>query len=181
MDWQLLITSRRLCLCQSRLAVHALNRFPFIVQTKPHGHGDVHSVLFSSGILSQWSVRQIFKDFLLTNPSYFMKSRLREDQYLPTFVSLDTYNESNFGLSSGGKPVWSGCFSSKTQMAYFLRWVSDCTVRTVSIETDGKILRDCIRAPLAGRNCCYQYCDVSDRCICDGIFVGGASRPYQHH
>ncbi|KAG6542802.1 hypothetical protein Mapa_015706 [Marchantia paleacea] len=26
----------------------------FLIQTKPHGHGDVHNVLFSNGVLSRW-------------------------------------------------------------------------------------------------------------------------------
>eukprot|EP00850_Spirogloea_muscicola_P008836 SM000048S16548 [mRNA] locus=s48:314943:320398:- [translate_table: standard] len=28
--------------------------FKYIIQTKPHGHGDVHSLLFSSGLLPKW-------------------------------------------------------------------------------------------------------------------------------
>ena len=28
---------------------------PFQVSTKPHGHGDVHSLLYSSGLVSQWA------------------------------------------------------------------------------------------------------------------------------
>jgi UDP-N-acetylglucosamine pyrophosphorylase len=27
---------------------------PFVVQTKPHGHGDVHALLHSSGLLPKW-------------------------------------------------------------------------------------------------------------------------------
>lgn len=27
---------------------------PFTLQTKPHGHGDVHSLLHSSGLAKQW-------------------------------------------------------------------------------------------------------------------------------
>ncbi|KZV23187.1 UDP-sugar pyrophosphorylase-like [Dorcoceras hygrometricum] len=36
----------------ARLAVDPQNKFR--IQTKPHGHGDVHSLLYSSGILKEW-------------------------------------------------------------------------------------------------------------------------------
>ncbi|XP_073031749.1 UDP-sugar pyrophosphorylase-like [Primulina eburnea] len=36
----------------AKLAVDPQNKFR--VQTKPHGHGDVHSLLYSSGILKEW-------------------------------------------------------------------------------------------------------------------------------
>ncbi|KAL8481934.1 hypothetical protein ACS0TY_028179 [Phlomoides rotata] len=36
----------------ARLAVDPNNKFR--IQTKPHGHGDVHSLLYSSGLLKEW-------------------------------------------------------------------------------------------------------------------------------
>ncbi|KAK9748891.1 hypothetical protein RND81_02G088400 [Saponaria officinalis] len=36
----------------ARLAVDPQNKYK--IQTKPHGHGDVHSLLYSSGLLSKW-------------------------------------------------------------------------------------------------------------------------------
>ncbi|KNA12672.1 hypothetical protein SOVF_123710 [Spinacia oleracea] len=36
----------------ARLAVDPQNKYR--IQTKPHGHGDVHSLLFSSGLLNKW-------------------------------------------------------------------------------------------------------------------------------
>ncbi|KAG6435903.1 hypothetical protein SASPL_100784 [Salvia splendens] len=36
----------------ARLAVDPNNKFK--IQTKPHGHGDVHSLLYSSGLLKEW-------------------------------------------------------------------------------------------------------------------------------
>ncbi|KAI3831143.1 hypothetical protein MKW92_036539 [Papaver armeniacum] len=36
----------------ARLAVDPVNRYR--IQTKPHGHGDVHSLLYSSGLLRTW-------------------------------------------------------------------------------------------------------------------------------
>ncbi|KAM7279842.1 hypothetical protein ACFE04_006976 [Oxalis oulophora] len=36
----------------ARLAVDPHNKY--IIQTKPHGHGDVHSLLYSSGLLNEW-------------------------------------------------------------------------------------------------------------------------------
>ncbi|GLU00953.1 hypothetical protein SLE2022_182860 [Rubroshorea leprosula] len=36
----------------ARLAVDPHNKYR--IQTKPHGHGDVHSLLYSSGILNEW-------------------------------------------------------------------------------------------------------------------------------
>nr|GEW74623.1 UDP-sugar pyrophosphorylase [Tanacetum cinerariifolium] len=36
----------------ARLAVDPKNKY--IIQTKPHGHGDVHSLLYSSGLLREW-------------------------------------------------------------------------------------------------------------------------------
>ncbi|KAK4490150.1 hypothetical protein RD792_000807 [Penstemon davidsonii] len=36
----------------ARLAVDPHNKY--IIQTKPHGHGDVHSLLYSSGLLKEW-------------------------------------------------------------------------------------------------------------------------------
>ncbi|XP_074280202.1 UDP-sugar pyrophosphorylase [Silene latifolia] len=36
----------------ARLAVDPQNKYR--IQTKPHGHGDVHSLLYSSGLLSKW-------------------------------------------------------------------------------------------------------------------------------
>ncbi len=37
---------------EAHLALHMDD--PFVLQTKPHGHGDVHSLLYSSGLLKQW-------------------------------------------------------------------------------------------------------------------------------
>lgn len=37
---------------EAHLALDANN--PFAVQTKPHGHGDVHALLHSSGLLKRW-------------------------------------------------------------------------------------------------------------------------------
>ncbi|KAL6208338.1 hypothetical protein ACLB2K_019289 [Fragaria x ananassa] len=37
----------------ARLAVEPRNKYR--IQTKPHGHGDVHSLLYSSGLLNEWS------------------------------------------------------------------------------------------------------------------------------
>ncbi|CAI9763996.1 unnamed protein product [Fraxinus pennsylvanica] len=36
----------------ARLAVDPRNKYS--IQTKPHGHGDVHSLLYSSGVLKEW-------------------------------------------------------------------------------------------------------------------------------
>ncbi|GLT55194.1 hypothetical protein SLA2020_283370 [Shorea laevis] len=36
----------------ARLAIDPHNKY--IIQTKPHGHGDVHALLFSSGLLKAW-------------------------------------------------------------------------------------------------------------------------------
>uniref|UniRef100_A0A8I6YFL9 Uncharacterized protein n=1 Tax=Hordeum vulgare subsp. vulgare TaxID=112509 RepID=A0A8I6YFL9_HORVV len=36
----------------SRLALDPNDKYK--IQTKPHGHGDVHSLLYSSGLLKQW-------------------------------------------------------------------------------------------------------------------------------
>ncbi|MCL7049254.1 hypothetical protein MKW94_023927, partial [Papaver nudicaule] len=36
----------------ARLAVDPVNKYR--IQTKPHGHGDVHSLLYSSGLLKTW-------------------------------------------------------------------------------------------------------------------------------
>ncbi|XP_073144290.1 UDP-sugar pyrophosphorylase-like [Henckelia pumila] len=36
----------------ARLAVDPQNKYK--IQTKPHGHGDVHSLLYSSGVLKEW-------------------------------------------------------------------------------------------------------------------------------
>uniref|UniRef100_A0A1J3GFT1 UTP-monosaccharide-1-phosphate uridylyltransferase n=1 Tax=Noccaea caerulescens TaxID=107243 RepID=A0A1J3GFT1_NOCCA len=36
----------------ARLALDPHNKY--MIQTKPHGHGDVHSLLYSSGLLDQW-------------------------------------------------------------------------------------------------------------------------------
>ncbi|XP_065881926.1 UDP-sugar pyrophosphorylase [Euphorbia lathyris] len=36
----------------ARLALDPVNKYR--IQTKPHGHGDVHSLLYSSGLLNQW-------------------------------------------------------------------------------------------------------------------------------
>ncbi|KAI8531392.1 hypothetical protein RHMOL_Rhmol11G0132800 [Rhododendron molle] len=36
----------------ARLAVDPRNKY--VIQTKPHGHGDVHSLLYSSGLLNLW-------------------------------------------------------------------------------------------------------------------------------
>ncbi|CAK9160369.1 unnamed protein product [Ilex paraguariensis] len=38
----------------ARLAMDPLNKYR--IQTKPHGHGDVHSLLYSSGLLKVWHV-----------------------------------------------------------------------------------------------------------------------------
>ena len=37
---------------EAHLAVDKDN--PFKLQTKPHGHGDVHSLLYGSGLLKNW-------------------------------------------------------------------------------------------------------------------------------
>ena len=37
---------------EAHLAVDKDN--PFKLQTKPHGHGDVHSLLYGSGLLKKW-------------------------------------------------------------------------------------------------------------------------------
>lgn len=36
----------------ARLAVDSRNKY--VIQTKPHGHGDVHSLIYSSGLLNLW-------------------------------------------------------------------------------------------------------------------------------
>jgi hypothetical protein len=36
----------------AKLALDPSN--PFLIQTKPHGHGDVHTLLHSSGLLPKW-------------------------------------------------------------------------------------------------------------------------------
>uniref|UniRef100_A0A8I6YBY3 UTP-monosaccharide-1-phosphate uridylyltransferase n=1 Tax=Hordeum vulgare subsp. vulgare TaxID=112509 RepID=A0A8I6YBY3_HORVV len=36
----------------ARLALDPNNKYK--IHTKPHGHGDVHSLLYSSGLLEQW-------------------------------------------------------------------------------------------------------------------------------
>lgn len=42
---------------EARLALDASDRYT--IQTKPHGHGDVHTLLFQSGLLSVWKKRNI--------------------------------------------------------------------------------------------------------------------------
>lgn len=42
---------------QARLATNAKD--PFVLETKPHGHGDVHSLLLNSGLLSSWKEKGI--------------------------------------------------------------------------------------------------------------------------
>nr|KAJ0210394.1 hypothetical protein LSAT_V11C400159720 [Lactuca sativa] len=46
----------------------------YIIQTKPHGHGDVHSLLYSSGFLEEWCVYIFLFDwflFLLEHLSHY--------------------------------------------------------------------------------------------------------------
>ena len=31
-----------------------LPKDPFTIETKPHGHGDVHSLLYKSGVVPKW-------------------------------------------------------------------------------------------------------------------------------
>eukprot|EP01023_Acetabularia_acetabulum_P012706 TRINITY_DN15979_c1_g2_i1.p1 TRINITY_DN15979_c1_g2~~TRINITY_DN15979_c1_g2_i1.p1 ORF type:complete len:615 (+),score=114.71 TRINITY_DN15979_c1_g2_i1:146-1990(+) len=42
------------CLSDSKAHLALVAEDPFKVQTKPHGHGDVHSLLFSSGLAQKW-------------------------------------------------------------------------------------------------------------------------------
>lgn len=42
---------------QARLALDPLDKYT--IQTKPHGHGDVHAVLYRSGLLSMWKEQNI--------------------------------------------------------------------------------------------------------------------------
>ena len=42
------------CLSDSEAHLALDKDDPFAVQTKPHGHGDVHSLLYSSGLLKRW-------------------------------------------------------------------------------------------------------------------------------
>ena len=42
------------CLSDSEAHLALKRNRPFEVDTKQHGHGDVHSLLFSSGLLKQW-------------------------------------------------------------------------------------------------------------------------------
>ncbi|KAL9250609.1 UDP-sugar pyrophosphorylase-like protein [Drosera capensis] len=41
----------------ARLALDPKNKYR--IQTKPHGHGDVHSLLYSSGLLKKWYVHHL--------------------------------------------------------------------------------------------------------------------------
>jgi UDP-sugar pyrophosphorylase len=51
---QLLKQEKVACLVDNdaKLALDPSN--PFLIQTKPHGHGDVHALLHSSGLLPKW-------------------------------------------------------------------------------------------------------------------------------
>ena len=42
------------CLSDSEAHLALTKEDPFKLQTKPHGHGDVHSLLYSSGLLKKW-------------------------------------------------------------------------------------------------------------------------------
>ena len=42
------------CLSNSEAHLALEKDNPYKVQTKPHGHGDVHSLLYSSGLLKKW-------------------------------------------------------------------------------------------------------------------------------
>ena len=42
------------CLSNSEAHLALKKNDPYKVQTKPHGHGDVHSLLYSSGLLKKW-------------------------------------------------------------------------------------------------------------------------------
>lgn len=42
------------CLSDSEAHLALDKDDPFTLQTKPHGHGDVHSLLYSSGLLKKW-------------------------------------------------------------------------------------------------------------------------------
>ena len=43
------------CLADGEARLALAEGDPFRVQTKPHGHGDVHSLLHSSGLASRWA------------------------------------------------------------------------------------------------------------------------------
>ncbi len=42
------------CLSDSEAHLALDKEDPFALQTKPHGHGDVHALLHSSGLLKRW-------------------------------------------------------------------------------------------------------------------------------
>ncbi len=42
------------CLQDSEARLALEKDDPFSLQTKPHGHGDVHALLHSSGLVEQW-------------------------------------------------------------------------------------------------------------------------------
>ena len=44
----------------ARLAVSEING---LVQTKPHGHGDIHNLLFDSGVATKW--REAGKEWMM--------------------------------------------------------------------------------------------------------------------
>ena len=43
------------CLADSEARIALEKDDPFVVETKPHGHGDIHSLIHSSGLLPKWT------------------------------------------------------------------------------------------------------------------------------
>ena len=51
---QLHVLKQEKVACLTDSAAHVAMEGPYSIQTKPHGHGDVHSVLHLSGLLEKW-------------------------------------------------------------------------------------------------------------------------------
>jgi UDP-sugar pyrophosphorylase len=43
------------CLTDNEAHIALDPKDPYSIQTKPHGHGDVHALLHSSGLAAQWA------------------------------------------------------------------------------------------------------------------------------
>lgn len=89
------------CLSDSEAHLALDKDDPFKLQTKPHGHGDVHSLLYSSGLLKRWvqaGVKWVafFQD---TNALVFRGLPAALGERLPVFL-LSALVVSAFGLPS---------------------------------------------------------------------------------
>ncbi len=80
------------CLSDSEAHLALDKDDPFKLQTKPHGHGDVHSLLYSSGLLKRWVAAGVkwvafFQD---TNALVFRGLPAALGERLPIFLFLCT-------------------------------------------------------------------------------------------